>query len=77
MTEEVGHNKISRDAKHTLLYAPPQLRFIVRAIRSKYKVVISLQKGEKHSYTFPTFLVITAMLREVSNCFWAITAPGK
>ena len=41
------------------------------------KVVIILQKGEKHSYTVPSFPVVTAMLREVSNRFWEITAPGK
>ena len=41
------------------------------------KVLIILQKN---SYTVPSFPVVThvtAMLREVSNRFWAITAPEK
>ena len=60
-----------------MLYVPPLLRFIGMAIAGARKVVIILQKGEKHSYTVSSFPVVTAMLRAVSNHFWAITAPGK
>ena len=41
------------------------------------RVVIIRQKGEKHFYTVPSFPVVTAMLREVSNRFWEIMAPRK
>ena len=68
--------QISRDA--LCVVRAPLLHWIwLRASRSKHEVVIILQKGEKHSYTVPSFPVVTAMIHEVSNRFWAITAPGK
>ena len=64
---------------HVMLSALCVVRapLLYRASRSKHKVVIILEKGEKHSYNVPSFSVVTAMLREVSNRFWVITAPGK
>ena len=79
--EEVGHNKSHVMLSALCVVRAPSAafhRYGSRVSRSKHKVVIILQKGEKHSYTVSRFSSRNCYAARSQQLFFsAITAPGK